>query len=70
MTRDNQENKRESFRNSMYWDLWKTVYCQRKVLGGVTLFGKGAGIRRLVDNADFAFGRGNWMSKMQKKKIT
>ena len=32
---------------------------KEKVLGGVTLFEKGAGIRRLVDNADFAFGGGN-----------
>ena len=62
LEQDNQENRRESFRSSMHWDLWMIVYYRRKVLGRVTLFGKAAGIRfeRLVGKAGCAFREGNW----------
>ena len=46
LERDNQENRREPFRSPMHWDLREIVYHRRKVLGGVTLFGERAGIRR------------------------
>ena len=34
------KNKKEPFRSSLYWDLWKIVYYQKKVLGGAKVFGK------------------------------
>ena len=73
MERDNQENRRESFRSSVHWDLWKIVYYRRNALGGVTLFGKAPGIgrfERLVGKSGCAFGEINWTNIKEKEKET
>ena len=69
LERDNQENKRESFRSSMHWDFLKIVYYWRKVLGRVTLFEKVAGIRRferMIGKACCAFREGKWRNNKEK----
>ena len=73
LERDNQESRGESFKSSLHWNLWKIVYYQTKVLGGVMLFGKAAGIRRferMVGKANFVFGEGNWKNNMEKERET
>ena len=73
MERENQENRGESFSSTMHWDLWKVIYYRRKCLGGVTLFGKTAGIRRfesMVGKADCAYGEGNWKNNKEEEKET
>ena len=68
---NNQKNRGEPFRSSMYWDLWKIGYYRIKVFGGIKLFEKTTGIRRferMVCKADCAFGEGNWMGNKEKEK--
>ena len=71
LERDNQEKKWESFKSSMYWDLWKTVYYRKKFLDGVTLFEKAPGISRLeimVGKAEGTFGEEIWKSNKENEK--
>ena len=70
LERDNQ-NRWESFKSSMCWDLWKTVYYRRKFLDGVTLFEKAPGISRLeimVGKAEGTFGEEIWKSNKENEK--